>query len=1097
MNSLLMAFFSLLIINILCRFALVPAIRRMEVSTPARAMTRAGFDAAVSAAGQMSLWLAIGVGVAPAIPAATWMMDGDLASIVKHIETIRHLRDVLNDIDSGMGWLAAGLLAGGLIFIQHRKARSRAAEAINLAFKSEFNRVMEDRSEWPELDASPEMAEIDADLITVAGQRAELSDLIAVKSAEDDGYDTSELEAEVKQFADIEDSLRAYRVQLDAFRRMRMAIILAPDEPIAPQSRGERVSTALFSRGMNNLATRMGRFAFALALILTAPAGLAMSVDIVGKELTLRETSLIRLVYERDAAAAEASWKAARDGKSKQESEAQDAPSSPQGVTQVAKAFERAIVQGSVHQPAAPVGDEVNRRLARERVLQIAANASGNTTKVEGAVLTKSGSAPEDTLIEMYRSVGDSKPSLPQGRLAEQDFANISRTQPGLWKRIEARVAAEAKTLAGEFARPISIRDAATALSSHLFETQAESITGVLDKTLGPMMDKAGGQALEEVLKQNPLYHAQSRRFLLALTNGSLEDASRAVRTGPALFADGDIRLVGPDEFLSRLDKRVRSADSVGLVRHERVPEQATRLLVELAKGPSGVPGRLSGESLASFEDFFPNSRGTYAETAMARLEEGLGGSGGGGGGGGGIGGGGGRKAEAAKAVTRARSYVALRSFHRVGGVLIGERPTKVEAGAVFDGLAWKMAGNGIVLSLRRGDGTVIELGPYRPGIVHLAMAYAADSRPVTVTMTSAPPLPDLKVLLHPALVDTAMGCRATEIDRFVDSFTANSKLRQRAAGLVGNHQALYTFAWGVQAQILGPELARNLKEKKDQDWLTQWVGSINGEMGRWRKAASAALVDAGTIGDVDMSPLKVKRAFFDPDIVSDLVACSAGVDALDQVESCLRKKAEAAKGQKRRLMSSIHQPPQFENWSGVREKPYVIDKALSFADPRAFKDDPLAPFQFMVQVAFTSAPVEGASADDAPWEYPAIKAHVNDSVLNALTLDTEARTILQDVREFALLQRLFRAAFEGNLGPDFPIGLLPQLASLTADAPVRSQTPRWTPRGQLLELFATLGISQDGKVMDLVKLRQLRDSLGVTADEELLRRTNGHCPSP
>ena len=123
---------------------------------------------------------------------------------------------------------------------------------------------------------------------------------------------------------------------------------------------------------------------------------------------------------------------------------------------------------------------------------------------------------------------------------------------------------------------------------------------------------------------------------------------------------------------------------------------------------------------------------------------------------------------------------------------------------------------------------------------------------------------------------------------------------------------------------------------------------------------------------------------------------------------------------------------PTYEVWSGVREQPYSITPDFGFLRPAA--DDPLSPFSFMVQVAidspayFISNEAPGSPrtmwrsryVDPDPWEFPRTAIALVSAITNGVAQNAERAAIFDHMREFVLLQRFFRAALEGRLGPNF-----------------------------------------------------------------------------
>jgi hypothetical protein len=76
----------------------------------------------------------------------------------------------------------------------------------------------------------------------------------------------------------------------------------------------------------------------------------------------------------------------------------------------------------------------------------------------------------------------------------------------------------------------------------------------------------------------------------------------------------------------------------------------------------------------------------------------------------------------------------------------------------------------------------------------------------------------------------------------------------------------------------------------------------------------------------------------------------------------------------------------------------------------------------------------------------------VSEIVIKGISGDNDARAILDDMRQFTLLERVFRAALAGQLGTHFPVEKLGSLADETGAAVKTVRTPRWTPHPGSLE---------------------------------------------
>lgn len=348
----------------------------------------------------------------------------------------------------------------------------------------------------------------------------------------------------------------------------------------------------------------------------------------------------------------------------------------------------------------------------------------------------------------------------------------------------------------------------------------------------------------------------------------------------------------------------------------------------------------LSEESvgaLAEYEDHFPRSVTSQGSTTLGKLLASN------------------RVAADASAFTRmaelsverAGSFSMLRGFSKVGGVLIGQDPH----GTVdLRDLLWSPSGTDITLTLVDAAGRRMTLGPYNRGLVHQSLAYAADGRPVAVTMTIARPLPELKIFLHPSLVDSPLGCLVQELDRLVDTYAGNQlperdQLTTRYMGELG----VYNVALAKRDEAVA--------EKGNVDSLKQTAEAILKEF----EPAAAEGLRQPTIFSSD-SIQRRKPEFFDPSLIRTAKSCAAS--DLKAFEACLlqsyRDSRTVREFKEDVLRNWSFQPASFEPWSGVRERPYTIDSGLSFlrAPSGSSVRDRLWPFDFIVQVAFTSAAV-------------------------------------------------------------------------------------------------------------------------------------------
>jgi hypothetical protein len=486
--------------------------------------------------------------------------------------------------------------------------------------------------------------------------------------------------------------------------------------------------------------------------------------------------------------------------------------------------------------------------------------------------------------------------------------------------------------------------------------------------------------------------------------------------------------------------------------------------------------------AMQSFEDIVPPTVGSTAnsdERALAALrpghpDPGIPGAGGGGGGGGGLGGGGGGggarprpglearapiRTASVSSVARGRSFGALRGFARVGGVLIGRDPEDGAPSLDFRSFEWTRDGGRMLrFHFVAADGSTVDAGPFHASVVHGALAYAADGRALTATMISAEPLRDLKILLHPALLDTPIGCRAISIDRFADESTGQDQYpeRARAESAFQADVMLYEIA---RAAIIDA-LPLTLKPE-EADFRKNTTARADGFIAL---TASTPGNENGEVLELLGSEIKGTTApglhrfdHFNHDVVDIVEACMGPTKSPRDFVACTRERGAqyvgsgGTRSDYERIEAAMLPVPTFQIWSGVREAPYRPDATLSFL--RQPGDSSL---QFMVQVAFTSPPyqkllkegrtkLEDGDEQSDPYEFSDLK--ISEKVLAMVMANPEKRDVFDGIVEFTALQRIFRLAFEGRLGSRFPIEQLTALGIATRNDVKRQDTPRWNAK--------------------------------------------------
>jgi hypothetical protein len=449
-----------------------------------------------------------------------------------------------------------------------------------------------------------------------------------------------------------------------------------------------------------------------------------------------------------------------------------------------------------------------------------------------------------------------------------------------------------------------------------------------------------------------------------------------------------------------------------------------------------------------------------------------------------------------------------------VDGVLFGQEP-KGESTIRYVDLRWEVEGSMVRLIVVDASGAQIRSRPMRKGLVARALAFAADGRPLAVTMVTARPLSELKILAHPTLVDTAIGLRLIEIDRFVDTYARKDDQVREAELLVSAHEALYEHAREARLLAIEPEtlsdasgVPKDLIEKIQAEVRERTKTDF-----RTRLLLTSALKDPASIRDKERSPLAAKPEYFDADLVAMIAAAAKpgispeefaaaiaraakdGSDALalqsrtaisglsaklrmegvtdnkdPRIDQLIKFSLEGKAYRKalNKAKGWLYPAPEFERWSGVREREFGVSTDEVFPT----EAQTASPIDFMLQVAFTSpayfradedkegeSSTETSSFDEHPWEFPSIRPRIQEKVLESLKGDARAQAILTDSSDFVMLQRFFRLALAGKLGTEFPVEKFEGLMRAASSPTPAVRTPRWNvrPLQQEVQFAATL----------------------------------------
>ncbi len=378
--------------------------------------------------------------------------------------------------------------------------------------------------------------------------------------------------------------------------------------------------------------------------------------------------------------------------------------------------------------------------------------------------------------------------------------------------------------------------------------------------------------------------------------------------------------------------------------------------------------------------------------------------------------------------LTRAEDVEALRNYSRVGGVIIGA-PPRNESPVHIQDISWSSENGRLHIALVTDGGSSMDLGAFDPDVVNRAVGYVADGRPAAVTVLLAEIIDREQVMIHPALRDTLLGAQIGRADEWVFDFLDPENGASRTA--------LHKFELALEGTSDLYKMALSIAK----------TGKADPQDGSFEKLQPLA-------DDASFAMLSQTKAF-DSYVLDVTKSCANHSRSGKAFADCVRGHS-SENGWKSRIAKA--ERPRTQIVSQIFEEPYAIDPGMSFLRGSS-PDNPFWPLQFTVQMT-----VNDQEHITFPQFEDANKGRSTAAVLDGIQNAGEEE-LLKRLRDFTLLQRAFRAALNKQLGAEFPVEKLADLAHETRIIGSPCSTPRWLHRGRLT-----------GETMEQAVARDLRE---------------------
>ncbi|WP_106792315.1 hypothetical protein [Aquimarina sp. Aq78] len=861
----------------------------------------------------------------------------------------------------------------------------------------------------------------------------------------------------------------------DIKRRIIPSIEKVDNDSASKNSFREKIVLFFSSKGLVNSLYRTSRAISSLGLVFILLSFMAASSPIITSDTNKAATKLAELQLQTHQSKLDKEWrKIVNPNNTPQtDNDKEWNDEDEETVNQISIIFERQIAKVLAKNaddiPNSTDAFKIRANTVRENILKTyasepdGASKKGYTVYEQKTKGTPSNAEYAKKYSQTYaENINPKEPTTDIGKQFKEKLKKDVKSNRTVLEQLKVKV----KNYKGTFSKPASMREVAGMILGESYE----EFSGQLGRMLQSQNIEAKlGQDLAEHIGNKTVKNwiqKQGKQFPIDLVKKTVKEAVDNIST-PNIQADQFMAYAVEDlDFPKAVDIAVNlSEDHKPSLSHNQLSKtkiNSSKQAIKKLAGLNPEQGLRMTESLADLNHYFPGQVGTDLGSTAAQVVGELSGNIAS------LDGSGGSsinspRSTSKKSVTRARSFKRLKGFRRVGGVLIGQDPTNTGKTDVnFTDITWRTKGKKLEIYLKRADGKIVFAGSYDKDIIQQALSYVADGRPIAVTMVQANPLPFFKILLHPSLVNTDLGCKAIGLDRLVDKYAgADSNYQiKKALKSYRYQELLYRY---ISFQIIAMQNQETrlalydriieLEKTLESEWTNIYTLLSNGKI----------------LNNPNLSHMKNKPKYFSQSVVQLIKTTVKKSNGHFFMFKYYVKQNNIDSNPDVLILSET------ELWSGVRELPYKVDKELSFLRPRDTKNVSFFPLRFIRQITYSPISKDNTLDEDTidPWEFPQLKASgtIERMVRNGIYNNVSDHAVVKRMQSFSLVQRLFRVILNGDLGSSFPVERLATLAEKTQNDIKTLPTPTWNSSG----ITWAIAKQQYGKSMDTEVLENFK----------------------